>query len=59
VRSEVADRWLGHRLRSVEGIDNIHDYFQARRAALESWTERLLDIESGRRTVLPIRKAAR
>jgi hypothetical protein len=59
VRSEVAERCLGHRLRGVEGIYNTHDYLQERRAALESWTTLLLDIGSGLRKVTPIRKTAR
>jgi len=56
VRSEVAERCLGHRLRGVEGIYNTHDYFDERRAALDAWTELLLDIESGVRKVTPIRR---
>jgi integrase len=59
VRREVAERCLGHRLRGVEGIYNTHDYFQERRAALETWTAMMLDIESGLRKVTPIRNAAR
>ena len=59
VRSEVAERCLGHRLRGVEGIYNSHDYLPERRAALETWTALLLDIETGLRKVTPIRKAAR
>jgi hypothetical protein len=49
VRSEVAERCPGHKLRGVEGTYNTHDYFNERRAALETWTAVLLDIESGAR----------
>ena len=57
IRSEVAERCLGHQLRGVEGIYNTHDYFQERRAALEAWTNLLLDLESEVSKVTPIRKA--
>ena len=57
VRSEVAERCLNHQLRGVERIYNTHDYFDERRAALETWTDLLLDIESGVQKVTPIRRA--
>lgn len=59
VRSEVAERCLNHQLRGVERVYNTHDYFDERRAALEAWTDLLLDIESGVRKVTPIRTAYR
>jgi integrase len=58
VRSEVAERCLGHKLRGVEGTYNTHDYLNERRAALETWTALLLDIESGAQKVTPIRRKA-
>jgi integrase len=58
VRSEVAERCLGHKLRGVEGTYNTHDYLSERRAALESWTALLLDIESGAQKVTLIRRKA-
>jgi len=58
VRSEVAERCLGHRLRGVEGTYNTHDYLNERRTALEIWTALLLDIESGAQKVTPIRRKA-
>jgi integrase len=58
VRSEVAERCLGHKLRGVEGTYNTHDYLNERRAALEAWTALLLDIESGAQKVTPIRRKA-
>ena len=58
VRSEVAERCLGHKLRGVEGTYNTHDYLSERRAALESWTAVLLEIERGESNVTPIRRQA-
>jgi len=58
IRSEVAERCLGHKLRGVEGTYNTHDYLNERRAALETWTALLLDIESGAQKVTPIRRRA-
>jgi integrase len=58
VRSEVAERCLGHKLRGVEGTYNTHDYLRERRAALEKWTAVLVEIERGERKVEPIRRQA-
>lgn len=58
VRSEVAERCLGHKLRGIEGVYNTHDYLTERRAALESWTAVLLEIERGESKVTPIRRQA-
>jgi len=55
IRSEVAERYLGHKLRGVGGTYNTHDYLNERRAALEKWTAVLLDIEYGERKITPIR----
>jgi integrase len=57
VRSEVAERCLGHKLRGVEGVYNTHDYLAERRAALETWTAVLLEVERGERKVTPMRRA--
>jgi hypothetical protein len=54
-----ASSCLGHKLRGVEGTYNTHDYLNERRAALESWTALLLDIESGAQKVTPIRRRRR
>jgi integrase len=56
VRREVAERCLGHKIRGVEGTYDRHDYFDERRTALKQWTAFLLDAESGRRKVIPIRR---
>jgi integrase len=58
VRSEVAERCLGHKLRGVEGTYNTHDYLTERRDALEKWTAVLLEIERGERKVTPIKRTA-
>ena len=58
VRREVAERCLGHKLRGVEGTYNTHDYLNERRAALETWTALLLDIERGEKKVTPMRRNA-
>jgi integrase len=51
VRTEVAERCLNHKLPGIQSVYNTHDYFVERRAALESWTALLLEIERGERKV--------
>jgi integrase len=55
IRSEVAERCLNHKLPGVQGVYNTHDYFAERKAALETWTSLLLEIERGERKVAPMR----
>ncbi|MGO9990458.1 MAG: tyrosine-type recombinase/integrase [Steroidobacteraceae bacterium] len=55
IRSEVAERCLNHKLPGIQGVYNRHDYFAERRAALETWTALLLEIERGERRVAPLR----
>ncbi len=55
VRSEVAERCHGHKLRGVEGTYNTHDYLSERRAALVKWTAMLREIEQSNKKVTPIR----
>jgi len=55
IRSEVAERCLGHKLRGIEGTYNRHDYFDERRAALEQWTKLVTQAERGERKVVPMR----
>ncbi len=55
VRSEVAERCLGHKLRGIEGTYNRHDYFDERRVALEQWTRLVTQAELGERKVVPMR----
>jgi integrase len=55
IRSEVAERCLNHKLPGLQGVYNTHDYFAERKAALETWTALLLEIERGERKVAPMR----
>ena len=55
IRSEVAERCLNHKLPGLQGVYNTHDYFAERKAALETWTALLLEIERGQRKVTPMR----
>jgi integrase len=55
IRSEFAERCLNHKLPGVQGVYNTHDYFAERKAALETWTALLLEIERGERKVAPMR----
>jgi len=55
IRNEVAERCLNHKLPGVQGVYNTHDYFAERKAALETWTALLLEIERGERKVAPMR----
>jgi integrase len=55
VRTEVAERCLNHRLPGIQSVYNTHDYFAERRAALESWTALLLEIERGGRKVTALK----
>ena len=43
----VAERCLNHKLKGVEGIYNRHDYFDERKAALETWARLLAQLERG------------
>jgi integrase len=56
VRSEVAERCLGHQLGGVEGTYNRHDYFEERRRALALWTDVIVDAERGMAKVVPIKR---
>jgi len=51
IRSEVAERCLSHTLPGIQGVYNTHDYFAERKAALETWTALLLEIERGQRVL--------
>jgi integrase len=55
VRTEVAERCLNHKLHGIQSVYNTHDYFVERRAALESWTALLLEIERGERKVTALK----
>lgn len=51
----VAEACLNHKPRGVEGVYNRHSYFAERRAALQSWSDVLVQIEAGTSNVVPIR----
>jgi integrase len=55
IRSEVAERCLNHKLPGLQGVYNTHDYFSERKAALETSTALLLEIERGERKVTLVR----
>ena len=54
-RSELAERCLNHKLPGLQGVYNTLDHFAERKAALETWTALLLEIERGERKVAPMR----
>jgi integrase len=56
VRTEVAERCLNHKLPGIQSVYNTHDYFAERRAALETWTALLMEMERGERKVTPLRR---
>jgi len=58
IRSEVAERCLGHKIRGVEGVYNTHDYLVERRTALEKWTAVLSEIERGESKITSLRRRA-
>lgn len=43
----VAERCLNHKLKGVVGIYNRHDYFEERKAALQTWADLLVQLEEG------------
>ena len=55
----VAERSLNHKLRSVEGIYNRHDYFEERHSALEVWAVLLSQVEQDEASDAPHRTPAR
>jgi len=55
----IAERCLNHKLRGVEGIYNRHDYFEERRAALDTWAGLLASLDQGKNfNVVPLHPAA-
>lgn len=60
VSPHVAERCLNHKLKGVEGIYNVHDYFEERKAALNSWAALLIQLECGDvDKVVPIKRRAK
>jgi integrase len=45
ISREIAERALNHKLRGIEGIYNVHDYFEERRHALNVWADLLVNLD--------------
>jgi integrase len=58
VAPHVAELCLNHKPRGIGAIYDRHSYFVERRAALQSWTEVLLQLESGKTNVVPLKVRA-
>lgn len=59
IEPHVAESCLNHKPKGVEGVYNRHSYFAARRTALQSWSDLLVQIEAGDSKVVPIRGTRR
>jgi integrase len=59
VAPHVAELCLNHKPRGVGAIYDRHSYFAERRAALQSWTDLLRQVETGKTNVVPIRNRKR
>jgi integrase len=59
VAPHVAELCLNHKPRGVGAIYDRHSYFNERRAALQSWTDLLTQLETGKTNVVPIRNRKR
>ena len=56
----IAERCLNHKLKGIEGIYNVHDYFEERKAALNAWAGLLGQLEHGDTDkVVPIKSRAK
>lgn len=49
VRKEVAEKCLGHKPKGVEGTYDTHPYFDERRAAMQEWTDIVVQAAEGRK----------
>jgi integrase len=59
IAPHVAELCLNHKPKGVGAIYDRHSYLEERRAALQSWTNLLVQIEAGNTNVVPIRKSRR
>jgi integrase len=59
VAPHVAELCLNHKPRGVGAIYDRHSYFMERRAALQSWTDLLAQLETGKTNVVSIRNRKR
>jgi hypothetical protein len=46
---------LNHKPKGIEATYNRHSYFAERRAALQAWSDLLVQVEAGQSKVVPIR----
>ena len=58
IAPHVAERCLNHKLTGVEGIYNRYDYFEERKAALNTWANLLDSLERDDTNVVPIRRTS-
>lgn len=59
VAPHIAERCLNHKIRGIEGVYNRHDYFEERKAALDTWAAFLLQLEQGNADkVVPLRRSS-
>lgn len=57
IAPHIAERCLNHKIRGVEGVYNRHDYFEERKAALDTWASFLVQLEQGDADkIVPIRR---
>jgi integrase len=55
VAPHVAELCLNHKPKGIEATYNRHSYFAERRAALQAWSDLLVQVEAGQSKVVPIR----
>lgn len=48
VPRDITEMCLNHKLSGIEGIYDVHTYFEERKQALTVWSEYLVNVESGR-----------
>lgn len=58
VAPHVAEACLNHKPKGVEGVYNRHSYLAERRTALQAWADLLVQIETGKSNIVPIRGKA-
>jgi integrase len=59
VAPHVAELCLNHKPRGVGAIYDRHSYFDERRSSLQTWTDLLMQLETGKTNVVPIRNRKR
>lgn len=57
VQPHISERCLNHKIKGVEGVYDIHDYFEERKAALKALSNLLVQLEQGDISkVVPIKR---